>query len=338
MDTTVNRSEEYYADYDKLREYIETTHKELLTPDPSFLFGQIVDVCGFLATGLGLLWFARGSLLLVVLGAAFLAFAFGRAGFMQHDACHVVGNIRWKRPARMFFNVLFAWSMDGWDWKHTLHHEFPNDPRRDPDTAVGIMAFTPEQAQQKTSFARFVTRHQHVLLLPLLLFEAWNLRMGISSYLLKQGTWRARTDVFLMAVHVLVYLGALVYFLSPWRALAVVVLHNGLLGLYLGLVFAVNHIGMKIATPDDKLDYLRSQVVATRNVVGGRWLTSFLGGLNYQIEHHLFPWLTWRQLAAVAPFVQAFCLERGVAYRAERPWKAFGQVLAHCRAMARCVA
>ena len=75
----------------------------------------------------------------------------------------------------------------------------------------------------------------------------------------------------------------------PVQALVFIAVHQGLLGLYLGSVFAPNHKGMPILSKDDDSDFLRRQVLTARNVRGGRLTDLLLGGLNYQIEHHLFP-------------------------------------------------
>jgi fatty acid desaturase len=60
-------------------------------------------------------------------------------------------------------------------------------------------------------------------------------------------------------------------------------------GLYMGSSFAPNHIGMAPVSPKLKLDFLRRQVLMSRNISGGAPISVFMGGLNYQIEHHLFP-------------------------------------------------
>ena len=60
-------------------------------------------------------------------------------------------------------------------------------------------------------------------------------------------------------------------------------------GLYMGASFAPNHKGMPIIPADVKLDFFTKQVRTSRNISGGWWATALMGGLNYQIEHHLFP-------------------------------------------------
>jgi fatty acid desaturase len=102
--------------------------------------------------------------------------------------------------------------------------------------------------------------------------------------------------------------------LSPLRALVFVIVQQGLLGLYLGCAFAPNHKGMPVLSEHDELDFLRRQVLTSRNVRGGRLVDWVLGGLNYQIEHHLFPSLPRPSLRHAQPLVRAFCLEHGLPY------------------------
>jgi hypothetical protein len=57
-----------------------------------------------------------------------------------------------------------------------------------------------------------------------------------------------------------------------------VAVHQGLFGLYLGCAFAPNHKGMPTLTQADELDFLRRQVLTSRNVAGGRLVDWLLGG------------------------------------------------------------
>ncbi len=87
--------------------------------------------------------------------------------------------------------------------------------------------------------------------------------------------------------------------------------------MYLGCSFAPNHKGMPIIEPDSGLSFAHRQVVTSRNIVGGRWTNLLLGGLNYQIEHHLFPTMPRPNLARAQGIVRAFCLSSGFGYREE---------------------
>ena len=77
----------------------------------------------------------------------------------------------------------------------------------------------------------------------------------------------------------------------------------------MGCSFAPNHKGMPIIPPRTRLDFLRRQVLTSRNVRGGLFTDVALGGLNYQIEHHLFPNMPRSVLRRAQPLVRAHCAE-----------------------------
>ena len=82
----------------------------------------------------------------------------------------------------------------------------------------------------------------------------------------------------------------------------------------MGSIFAPNHKGMPILTGDDRPDFLRRQVLTSRNVRGGWFTDVALGGLNYQIEHHLFPSMPSPHLRKAQVIVRRYCAELGVDY------------------------
>jgi fatty acid desaturase len=117
--------------------------------------------------------------------------------------------------------------------------------------------------------------------------------------------------------------------LSPLQAIVFIAVHQGLWGLYMGCSFAPNHKGMPMLSATDKLDYLRKQVLTSRNVRGG-WLTDYaLGGLNYQIEHHLFPSMPRPNLRHAQALVREFCERRGIPYAQCGPITSYAEVLRH---------
>ena len=120
--------------------------------------------------------------------------------------------------------------------------------------------------------------------------------------------------------------------LSWPRALAFIAVQQGLFGLYLGCAFAPNHKGMPVVTGQDELDFLRRQVLTSRNVSGGRLTETMLGGLNYQIEHHLFPAMPRPALRRCRPLVRAFCAQAGLLYCEKGLVSSYSEVLRHLHA------
>jgi fatty acid desaturase len=115
--------------------------------------------------------------------------------------------------------------------------------------------------------------------------------------------------------------------------MAFMAVHQGVFGLYLGLSFAPNHKGMPMLSSEDSAagshDHLRTQVLTARNVRPGRVVDAALGGLNYQIEHHLFPSMPRHNLRRAQPIVQAFCVSRGVSYVETGLLRSYGLALSH---------
>jgi fatty acid desaturase len=117
--------------------------------------------------------------------------------------------------------------------------------------------------------------------------------------------------------------------MSPAKVVAVLAVQLALFGLYMGLSFAPNHIGMPLVAPGLKLDFLSRQVLMSRNISGGWWMSVLLGGLNHQTEHHLFPSMARPHLRRVQPLVVAYCAAEGVRYTQTTLWAAYGSVVAH---------
>src|SRR4030095_10394116 len=136
----------------------------------------------------------------------------------------------------------------------------------------------------------------------------------------------------LLLAHTAAYLGAVVWVLSPLQALAFLVVQQGLFGLYLGCSFAPTHKGMPTLTEADELDFLRRQVLTSRNVRGSRVVDFVLGGLNYQIEHHLFPNMARPNLRRAQPLVREFCRQHDLAYTEASLVGSYAQALRHLHA------
>jgi fatty acid desaturase len=134
---------------------------------------------------------------------------------------------------------------------------------------------------------------------------------------------------------VVAYVTVVALVLPLWQALAFVAVQQGVFGLYLGVSFAPNHKGMPMERPEYQWDYLRRQVITSRNIKGSPVVDFALGGLNYQIEHHLFPSLPRPSLRRVQPLVREFCAELGVPYVECGVFHSYGRAVGHLNAVGR---
>jgi fatty acid desaturase len=86
---------------------------------------------------------------------------------------------------------------------------------------------------------------------------------------------------------------------------------------------------MPVLTADEDADYLRRQVLTSRNVRGGWLIDHLLGGLNYQIEHHLFPSMPRPNLRRSQPLIRSFCQQHGISYLETSLLRSYAQALRH---------
>jgi fatty acid desaturase len=212
------------------------------------------------------------------------------------------------------FTLFVGVSGELWVRRHNQHHANPNNIDLDPDIDNPVIAFTREEACRKQGIARFIVKYQAYLIIPITCLLAFSQHIsGIQFLLQKQGKHTA-AEALCMAIHFVLYFGLLVYFLALWQAVLFVLIHQGLHGLYLASVFAPNHKGMPVLDKDSRLSFLRRQVLTARNVKAHPFTDFWYGGLNYQIEHHLFPKIPRNKLGEAQTIVKAFCHARSIPY------------------------
>ncbi|MBG0857780.1 acyl-CoA desaturase [Streptomyces spinoverrucosus] len=268
--------------------------------------------------------------------AAFLAVVFGQLGLAAHDLAHRQVFTR-RRPSEagglLVANLLLGMSYGWWMNKHTRHHANPNHETKDPDVSPDILVWSQRQARKAKGLPRFIGKHQAALFFPLLTLEGLNLSFASFKALRKASMKRPALEGTLLVVHFVVYFGALFTVLSPAKALAFIAVHQGLFGIYLGSVFAPNHKGMPMIEEGTRLDFLRRQVLTSRNVRGGALIDAFMGGLNYQIEHHLFPSMPTPALGGAQVITERYCAELGIPYHQTGLLASHREAMRHLRSV-----
>jgi len=272
----------------------------------------------------------------VLVWAAVLAVVYTQIGFLGHDIAHRQVS---RRPrvctalGMVHANLLTGLSYGWWMAKHNAHHAHPNDLETDPDVHAGVIVFDLSQAVSRRGWRATVTKYQAWLFLPLLLFEALNLHVASVRALVRRGIRHRVVELSLIGVHLGAYVAILALTMTLWRAIAFVAVHQGLRGVYLGLAFAPNHKGMPTMTKAQGADPFLRQVLTARNVRGGPATDWVLGGLNYQIEHHLFPSMPRANLPAAQDLVRRYCIGHDVPYLETSGPASYAEVLRHLHAV-----
>jgi len=258
---------------------------------------------------------------------------FTQLGFIGHDAGHnQVFGTRWRNRllGLVVANVLIGLSFGWWVPKHNAHHAHPNELGRDPDIGDGaVLVSSDAPGNGRGLLASWLARWQAPLFFPLMLLRSGGMHvLGIRRFL-RQRDHASAVEASLIMLHAASYLTVVLWVLSPLKALAFVAVHQAVFSLYLGISFAPNHKGMPIIESATATGFARRQVVTSRNIRGGRFTTFVLGGLNYQIEHHLFPSMPRPNLRRVQGLVRDFCASTGLGYREENFVESFRQIVHH---------
>jgi fatty acid desaturase len=272
--------------------------------------------------------------------APLLALASARSAFIGHDACHSQIT-RDRRVSRIIglvhANLLLGMSQQWWNDKHNRHHANPNHIDKDPDVAADILVWSQEQAKGRTGLRRWITRYQAWLFFPLTTLEGFALKATSFAAVVsgprsrRQPRTARLIEGLTLIVHLGAYLALLLTAMTPLQALAFVFIHQMLFGLHLGMAFAPNHKGMEMpdGTVGKDWGHLHRQVLTSRNVRGGLVTDWLLGGLNYQIEHHLFPSMPRPHLKRAQPLVREHCARLSIPYTETSAIESYRQALTH---------
>ena len=272
------------------------------------------------------------SLWVQMVNAALMACAFTQFAFLGHDSGHrqIFRSVKRNDMLMMLAALVTGLAPSWWQEKHVKHHVSPNQIGHDGDIEISVFAFTRGQALESWGVARFFIRHQAFWFYPMLLLTSYSLlSAGIVFLARRKGVKYPVLEPIIVATAIATYLALVFTFLPFWHGVLFIVVHRALIGLHLGSVFAPNHKGMPILAPDTELDHLRQQALTSRNVIPNPVVDYVYGGLNYQIEHHLFPNMPRNRLKDARPLVRAFCADQGVLYHETGFWRSNKEILSY---------
>lgn len=279
----------------------------------AFVAAGIVVALGGLVTGFILLGDSWFQLFI----AAGLGIVLTQIAFLGHEAAHrqilTTGpaNFALARIVIASIGMSYSW----WDSKHTRHHGNPNQVGKDPDIEVDTISFLEEDAAKSKGLVRLITRKQGWLFFPLLTLEGLNLHFLGLRYLTTTRNVKGRwTELGIIALRFVLILVPVFMMLPLGMAFAFMGVQFAVFGVYMGAAFAPNHKGMPIIESGARLDFFTKQVRTSRNIRGGWWVTWLMGGLNYQVEHHLFPSMPRPHLSKAREIVRDYCAANHVPY------------------------
>jgi len=249
-------------------------------------------------------------------------------------------------------NLMQGFSVQWWKNKHNGHHAVPNlhnssavSQDGDPDIdTMPVLAWSLKQAQsfrelqadgKDSSFTKFMIKNQKIFYFPVLLLArlSWLNESFKTSFGLGASTENAKLEmerkglqypigekigITLHHAWVLAFVSGYGQF-SAVYSLALFFAMTCSSGFFLAIVFGLGHNGMATYDADKRPDFWKLQVTTTRNIIGGHGIPQvfvdwFCGGLQYQVDHHLFPSLPRHNLKKTHDLVKSFCKEWDVYY------------------------
>jgi fatty acid desaturase len=278
------------------------------------MFVVLVGALGAAFTGIALLghsWF-------VLLIAGALGLIFTQFAFLAHEAAHRqvfesgrANDLAGRMIGNLFVGISYSW----WMTKHSRHHANPNILGKDPDIDRDFVSFTEADASKSRGLYAWFTKKQGYFFFPVLMFEGLNLHLHAFRAVFGRGKFEKRwLEIPMLLARVGAYLAVVFLLLPPGMAFAFVGVQLAVFGVYMGASFAPNHKGMPILPHDSKVDFLRRQVLTSRNIRSGWFMNFYMGGLNHQVEHHLFPNMPRPHLKRAQVIAKEYCRTHDIAY------------------------
>jgi len=246
-----------------------------------------------------------------------------RSTFIAHDITH--GQYFKNRKLNKAISYLFANGIMGisrswWENKHNfLHHTYTNIIGKDTDIDAGGGAFTGDY-----HYPMWFHNNQHLLFWPLLTLLYAVFWIQSMTYVIKKAYW-GEVLILILNLAVPIYI---IYSLGLFTGGLTVIAMYMLWAAWFGAVIMTNHLGLEMFPEDKYKDFtwLELQNRTSRNVRGGKFIHWFYGGLNTQIEHHLYPRGIRFNLQKAAHITEEFCLKHNITYITATPWETYKEI------------
>ncbi|MCC7368052.1 MAG: acyl-CoA desaturase [Chloroflexi bacterium] len=318
------------AAYRRLRRKI--VEAGLLNRRYDYYLGRTLVSFAILAAGLGLLFTLPSGWVWTVLAASVMGVGLAQVAMIGHDCGHL--QVFKKADTNCLLGQLCFSLVVGvgfWSWKerHNTHHVETNDEEEDPDLSFGgFFTLNEADAAARTGLSKLIVRYQAWLFVPVVTTmlsvvmrgEGWRYAVQDLS-----GSRRV-VELVVLALNAVIWLTPTIWL--GWWWLGAFAVANMIGGLYLGMTIAPNHKGMPTWAHGTQLSFLERQVIGSRNILPGPIAEFAFGGLNYQIEHHLFPNMPRANLGKCHDIVRPFCQQQGIPYEEVSVWESYRQTFA----------
>ncbi|WP_141735676.1 fatty acid desaturase family protein [Oligoflexus tunisiensis] len=311
----------------------QVVEEELHAPATKVLLWKIPLLTLLGSVSLGWAWLGT-SPWQVAAACCILAFVLAQFAFLGHDAGHgSLGRSRFVHTAlgQFCMTVVTGLAFAEWYARHRTHHQFCQHEPKDPDMDVDlVVSLTEDSLRRKNALGRFLTRCQGISVWFLSLFFAHSQR-HLSQWGVLREPRKFALDLAVLGLHFSLWwaLPLIAFDITFGRVLLAYTLPLFILGPYLAAIFWVNHVGMPLIENPDAFSFLEHQAVTSRTVVNPGSMDWFFGGLNFQIEHHLYPQIPSFRLRRVQRIVESAFEAEQIPYNRVSFAEAVRSIAAH---------
>ncbi|RHZ46577.1 hypothetical protein Glove_613g9 [Diversispora epigaea] len=313
----------------------------------SYYFSKLFGNLGICAFSVGVLYIFGNSILGVLISAALMALFWQQCGWLAHDILHhqLFDNRNYNNLMGCFVgSVCQGFDPCWWKDKHNTHHAAPNVHGQDPDINTHPILSWSEHALTDLFDPKFSKENAKIL--PHWLVHLMVNYQTLSYFPILSGariSWCIQSILFILpngqanqpsrmpisniqrislVLHYIWFGSITFFFIDNWfLRFTFIIAAQAICGLLLALVFSLNHNGMKILTEEEslKMDFFVEQVITGRDVItsnpANQWIVDwFCGGLDYQIEHHIFPTIPRHHFHKIQPIIQSLCEKYKIPY------------------------
>jgi len=260
-----------------------------------------------------------------VLLALFIALIMTRAVFVSHDVLHTQyfkNKSLSKKLSYPFSAIILSNSSSWWDYKHNVnHHTYCNIVEKDEDIRALDGAFTKNNKGDNA----FIKKHKHLIFWGAQFFMFPAFIAQSYSFVMKRKLWG---EFALMLLHWPLIWGTLLYQIGAIDTLILAITLNFVLSPWLSFGFITNHLGCETFNEEEakNFSWMELQMRGSRSLIGGKIIHWFYGGLNTQIEHHLFPKAPRFNLLKVQQMTKDFAKKYNIPYFETTPVMAYVQI------------
>ncbi|XP_061374947.1 delta(8)-fatty-acid desaturase 1-like [Gastrolobium bilobum] len=267
-----------------------------------------------------------------------MGFFWIQSGWIGHDSGHyqIMTNRCFNRFAQILSgNCLAGISIAWWKWNHNAHHIACNSLDFDPDlqhmpffvvSSKFFNSITSYFYDRKMNFdcvSRFLVSYQHWTFYPVMCFARINLFAQSFSLLLSNRKVPNRGQELLGLLVFWIWYPLLVSCLPNWGERILFVIASFAVTGIQHVQFCLNHFSSSVYVgPPSAGDWCEKQTGGTLDVKCSSWMDWFHGGLQFQVEHHLFPRLPRDHLRKISPLVKELCKKHNLPYNCVSFWKA----------------